>query len=43
MEIALTVDCMDPFVKACYVLEGDGPVALTAYEHIFFIKSVTLF
>ena len=34
MELAITVDSMEPFVKATYVLEGDGPLALVAYEHL---------
>ena len=25
---------MEPFVKVTYALEGDGPIALTAYEQI---------
>lgn len=25
---------MEPLVKACYMLEGDGPLALIAYELI---------
>ena len=28
------VDAMEPFVKATYILEGDGALALTTYEHI---------
>ena len=34
MELSVTVDAMEPFVKATYALEGDGPIALTAYEQI---------
>ena len=30
----MTVDAMEPFVKVTYTLEGDGPIALTAYEQI---------
>ena len=30
----MTVDAMEPFVKATYTLECDGPIALTAYEQI---------
>ena len=29
VEMAATVDWGEPFVKACYELEGDGPLALT--------------
>ena len=31
IEIAVIVDSMEPFIKACYTLEGDGPLALIAY------------
>ena len=34
MELALTVDSKEPFVKSTYTLEGDGALALVAYEHI---------
>ena len=34
LEIAITVDSMKPFVKATYLLEGDGPLALVAYQHL---------
>lgn len=34
LEIAATVDWGEPFVKACYFLEGDGPLALECYEAI---------
>jgi len=34
VEMAATVDWGEPFVKACYELEGDGPLALTCYEVI---------
>ena len=30
----MTVDAMEPFVKATYLLEGDGPLALVTYEQI---------
>ena len=39
MELAITVDVGEPFVKATYNLEGDGPLALSAYEHICFLDS----
>ena len=32
IEIATTVDAMEPFVKATYKLEGDGPLSLEAYQ-----------
>ena len=32
IELAVTVDAMAAFVKATYNLEGDGPLALMAYE-----------
>lgn len=32
MELAIMVDSMLPFVKATYLLEGDGPLALTVYQ-----------
>ena len=34
LELAVTIDYGEPFVKACYQLEGDGPLALTCYEVI---------
>ena len=34
LEVAVTVDAMKPFVKATYLLEGDGPLALVAYQHL---------
>ena len=34
MELAMTVDAMEPFVKATYLLEGDGPLALVTYVQI---------
>ena len=34
MELAVTVDCMEPFVKATYNLEGDGFLALEVYERL---------
>ena len=34
MELAIVVDAGGPFVKATYVLEGDGPLALQVYEEI---------
>ena len=34
VEVAATIDWGEPFVKACYVLEGDGPLVLKCYEVI---------
>ena len=34
MELAITVDFGEPFVKATYRLEGDGSLAFSAYEEI---------
>jgi hypothetical protein len=34
MELAMTVDAGEPFVKATYRLEGDGPLIFSAYEEI---------
>ena len=34
LEIAAVVDWGEPFVRACYYLEGDGPLALDCYETI---------
>lgn len=39
IELAATVDAMEPFVKATYDLEGDGPLALRAYQHLRTVKS----
>ena len=39
MEISITVDAMEPFVKATYTLEGDGPIALIAYQQISLLYS----
>ena len=39
MEMAATVDAMEPFVKATYFLEGDGPLALHAYERVSLLFS----
>ena len=32
LEVALTIDWGEPFVKPCYFLEGDAPLALECYE-----------
>ncbi len=34
LELAITIDAMDQFVKTTYFLEGDGPLSLYAYEKI---------
>ena len=34
IEIATTVDAMEPFIKATYKLEGDGPLSLKAYQQL---------
>jgi len=34
MELAITIDFGEPFVKETYNLEGDGPLALSEYEEI---------
>ena len=34
IELAGIVDWGEPFVKACYFLEGDGPLAVDCYEAI---------
>ena len=34
MELAITIDADEQFVKATYHLEGDGPLLFTAYEEI---------
>ena len=34
VEIAAVVDWGEVFVKACYYLEGDGPLALECYEKV---------
>ena len=34
IEIATTVDAMEPFVKTTYQLEGDGPLSLEAYHQL---------
>ena len=34
LELTVTIDYGEPFVKACYQLQGDGSLALTCYEVI---------
>ena len=38
-ELAMTVDGMEPLVKATYALEGDGVLYLVAYEIISALRS----
>ena len=33
-ELVISVDVTGPYHKACYNLEGDGPLAMVAYEQI---------
>ena len=39
IELAITVDSMATFVCSTYTLEGNGPLALTAYQHITKLQS----
>ena len=39
IELAMTVDGMEPFVKATYALESDGVLSLVAYERISALHS----
>lgn len=39
VEIAATVDWGEPFVKACYTLEGDGPLSFECFEIIDQVKA----
>ena len=34
IELAVTIDAMEPFVKATYELEGNGPLVLYAYRRL---------
>ena len=34
VELAAIIDIGEPFVKACYYLEGDGPLVLDCYETV---------
>lgn len=42
MELTMTIDGMEPFVKATYVLEGDGLLAFIAYERISTLYSTAM-
>lgn len=39
MELTITVDAGEPFVKATYRLEGDGPLVFKAYEEISMLRA----
>ena len=39
VELAITVDAGEPFVKATYFLEGDGPLVFSCYEKILDLKA----
>ena len=39
IELAAVVDAGEPFVKATYKLEGDGPLALECYEILGVVKA----
>ena len=39
MELTITVDAGEPFVKATYRLEGDGPLVFKAYEKISMLRA----
>ena len=39
VELAVTVDAGEPFVKATYYLEGDGPLVFFCYEKIMELKA----
>lgn len=39
LEMAITVDSMKPFVKATYLMEGDGPLAVVAYQHLSLLSN----
>ena len=39
MELAVTIDAGESFVKACYTLEGNGPLALSCYEVLSTVRA----
>lgn len=39
LELAATIDAGEPFVKATYRLEGDGPLALECFEVITMLQA----
>lgn len=40
MELAITIESMEPFAKATYALEGDGALAFVTYECVSMLYSV---
>ncbi len=40
IELAITVDAGEPFVKATYRMEGDCPLVFSAYEEISTLHSI---
>ena len=42
LELAITVDSMEPFVRTTYNLEGDGMLAMFAYQQISKLKSAVI-
>ena len=42
VEIAVTVDWREPFMKLCYTTEGDGPLSLECYEIIDKVKAAVV-
>ena len=39
IELAITVDAGEPFVKSTYRFEGDGPLIFTAYDEICILRA----
>ena len=39
MELTVTVDAMEPFVRATYDMEGDGPLVLYANLALYMLMS----
>ena len=39
IELVVIVDVGEPFVKACYNLEGDGPLAPVCYEMLSSVRA----
>jgi hypothetical protein len=35
VELAVMIDAGDPLSEACYMLEGDGPLALYTHERFY--------
>ena len=40
MELAVTIDAGGSFVKVCYSLEGDGPLALSCSEVLYTVRAL---